>query len=316
MGALFVFPGQGSQQVGMGRAMVERYPAAAEVFAEAGRVLGFDLARICFEGPEEELRRTAMAQPALLATSIACLAPLRDAGMRPQMVAGHSLGEYTALVAAGALSFAEGLRLVARRGELMEAAAREAPGGMAAVLGLATEQVEQLCDACGASVANRNAPGQVVISGPTGALERVMAYARERGARRVMPLNVAGAFHSPSMAPAAEALRREIEAAELCRASVPVIANVSARPLQDPDEIRAALVEQLTGSVRWEESIRHAVAMGAERLIEIGPGTVLAGLFRRIVPELPVASVSDPATLEAVITGMSRHAAEEGSIRR
>jgi [acyl-carrier-protein] S-malonyltransferase len=301
MGILFVFPGQGSQQVGMGRAMARSSLSAGAVYADAERALGFNVARVCFEGPEEELRRTAITQPALLATSIACLAPLLEAGLLPDLVAGHSLGEYTALVAAGALSLAEGLRLVARRGELMEEAARQRPGGMAAVLGLATEQVEQLCEACGASVANRNAPGQVVISGPTRALEQVMARARERGARRVMPLNVAGAFHSPSMAPAAEALRREIEAAEMCRASVPVIANVSARPLQDPDEIRAALIAQLTGSVRWEESIRHAVAMGAERLIEIGPGTVLAGLSRRIVPELPVASVSDPATLEAVI---------------
>jgi [acyl-carrier-protein] S-malonyltransferase len=298
---IFVFPGQGSQQVGMGRAMAERYPRTAAVYAEAGRVLDFDVARLCFEGPEEELRRTAITQPALLATSIACLAVLREAGLQADVVAGHSLGEYSALVAAGALSLAAGLRLVARRGELMEAAAREAPGGMAAILGLATERVEQLCAACGASVANRNAPGQVVISGPSDALERAAARARELGARRVVPLNVAGAFHSPCMASAAAALRREIEAADLQRAKVPVIANVTAQPVQEPEEIRAALVEQLTGSVRWEESIHRAVAMGVDRLVEIGPGGVLAGLARRIAPELRAECVSDPESLAAAV---------------
>jgi [acyl-carrier-protein] S-malonyltransferase len=263
-------------------------------------VLGFDLAQLCFEGPEEELRRTAITQPALLATSIACLAPLRAMGAQPDLVAGHSLGEYTALVAAGALSLADGLRLVARRGELMEAAAREAPGGMAAILGLATEQIEQLCEESGATVANRNAPGQVVISGPAGAIERAVARARELGARRAVPLNVAGAFHSPCMASASAALRREIEATDLRSAAIPVIANVTARPVQAPQEIRAALVEQLTGSVRWEESIQRAVAMGADRLVEIGPGSVLAGLARRIAPDLHVASVGDPDSLVAM----------------
>jgi [acyl-carrier-protein] S-malonyltransferase len=301
MTVLWVFPGQASQQIGMGRAMAERYPSAAAVFVEARKVLGWDVAQVCFEGPEEELRRTAVAQPALLTASIACLAPLREAGHRPDLVAGHSLGEYTALVAANALTLAEGVRLVGRRGELMEAAAREAPGGMAAVLGLETEAVEALCAEAGVTLANRNAPGQAVISGPTEALERATALARERGARRVVPLNVSGAFHSPCMATAATAMRAEIEAADLRPADVPVIANVTAAPVRQPEEIRAALIDQLTGGVRWEESIRRAVAMGLVTLVEIGPGNVLTGLARRIAPDLQTVNVSEPADLGTMI---------------
>jgi [acyl-carrier-protein] S-malonyltransferase len=303
MGSLWVFPGQGAQQVGMGRAMAERYPAALAVYDAAGAALGWDVAGICWEGPEEELRRTAVTQPALLTTCLACAAPLRERGARPDLVAGHSVGEYAALVAAGALSLADGVRLVARRGAAMEEAARENPGGMAAVLGLSTETVEEICAATGASLANRNAPGQVILSGPAAALEAATALARERGARRVIPLNVSGAFHSPCMASAAEAMREILARVEIRRADVPVIANLTAEPVQEPETIRAALSGQLAGGVRWEESVRRAVAMGVTRVVELGPGGVLAGICKRIDPALPVVAVATPDDLEAVLAG-------------
>jgi [acyl-carrier-protein] S-malonyltransferase len=298
MASFWVFPGQGAQQVGMGRAMAERHRAAAAVYEEAGAALGYDLARVCWEGPEEELRRTRVTQPALVATCLACMAPLWERGARPDLLAGHSVGEYAALIAAGALSLADGLRLLARRGELMEAAGRETPGGMAAVLGLPTEAVEALAGETGVSLANRNAPGQVILSGPAAALERAMTLAKERGARRVLPLNVSGAFHSPCMAGAAAAFAEEIARAPIRRAEVPVIANLTAEPVQEPEAIRAALSGQLAGSVRWEESVRRAIQLGAATLVELGPGGVLAGLARRIDPSLVALSVADPEGLD------------------
>jgi [acyl-carrier-protein] S-malonyltransferase len=300
MGTLWVFPGQGAQQVGMGREMAERYPSACGVYEEASAALGWDVARLCWEGPEEELRRTAVTQPALVTTCLACLAPVREMGARPDLLAGHSVGEYAALIAGGALSLADGLRLVARRGELMEQAAREHPGGMAAVLGLATQIVEEICDSTGATLANRNAPGQVIVSGPLAALEQATALARERGARRVIPLNVAGAFHSACMASAATAMREELERVSLRPAEVPVIANLTAEPVRDPEAIRAALAGQLAGGVRWEESVRRARQMGATRVVEFGPGGVLSGMVKRIDAELAVAAVADPAGLAAL----------------
>lgn len=311
MAILWVFPGQGSQQVGMGRAMAQRYPEAAAVYAEASEALGYDLARVCWEGPEEELRRTAVTQPALVATCLACLAPLAARGAKPDFLAGHSVGEYAALIAAGALSLVEGVRLVARRGELMEAAARRTPGGMAAVLGLPTEVVEEVCARTGVTLANRNAPGQVILSGPAPALKQAMALARERGARRVVPLNVSGAFHSPCMASAAAQMREEIARADVRRAGAPVIANVTATPVQEPEEIRSALAGQLEGGVRWEESVRRAASLGVKTVVEFGPGGVLAGLVRRIDPGLTMLSVADPEGAEharARLDGGSSHA--------
>jgi [acyl-carrier-protein] S-malonyltransferase len=224
---------------------------------------------------------------------------MRESGARPDFAAGHSVGEYAALIAAGALSLSEGVRLVARRGELMEQAARERPGGMTAVLGLATEMLEEICAATGATLANRNAPGQGILSGPTPVLEAASALARERGARRVIPLNVAGAFHSPCMASAADAMCAELTRASIRRAEVPVIANLTAEPVQEPEAIRAALAGQLAGGVRWEESVRRAAALGADRVIEFGPGGVLVGMVRRIDPGLAVSVVADPDGLEA-----------------
>lgn len=300
MASLWVFPGQGAQAVGMGRAMAERFPSARAVYDAASAALGWDVARVCWEGPEQVLRRTAMTQPALVTTCLACMAPVWDAGARPILFAGHSVGEYAALIAAGSLSLADGVRLVARRGELMEQAARENPGGMAAVLGLDTEAAEAICEETGATLANRNAPGQVILSGPADSLERAMALARERGARRVLPLNVSGAFHSPCMASAASAMRQELARIEIRRAAFPVIANLTAEPVQEPDAIRAALGGQLAGGVRWEESVRRAATLGARRLVEFGPGGVLAGMVKRIDPALPAVTVAEPDGVDAV----------------
>jgi [acyl-carrier-protein] S-malonyltransferase len=279
--------------------MAERFPPARAVYEEASAALGWDVARLCWEGPEEELRRTAITQPALVTTCLACMAPLREEGARPELAAGHSVGEYAALIAAGALTLADGVRLVARRGELMEQAAREYPGGMTAVLGLEIQIAEEICEATGVTLANRNAPGQVILSGPAAALEAASALARERGARRVMPLNVSGAFHSPCMATAAAAMRVELDRVPIQPSAIPVIANLTAEPVQEPDAIRAALAGQLEGGVRWEESVRRAVSLGAARVLEFGPGGVLAGMVKRIDPELTVASIADPEGLEA-----------------
>jgi [acyl-carrier-protein] S-malonyltransferase len=290
----FIFPGQGSQAVGMGRDLYDSSPAARAVFDLADATLGLPLAQLCFEGPEEALTLTENAQPALLTMSVALLAALAGGleAIRPFVaresaaVAGHSLGEYSALVAAGALDFATALRLVRRRGELM-AAARE--GGMAAILGLDEAALEQACRlASGAGdevvIANYNAPGQLVISGAAAAVERASALAKELGAKRVVPLKVSAAFHSPLMRPAAEGLRPAIEQADVAEACVPVVANVTAAPLRQANELRAELIAQVTAPVRWIASVQYLAAAGADTFVEVGPGTVLAGLVKRIAP--------------------------------
>jgi [acyl-carrier-protein] S-malonyltransferase len=281
--------------------MAERFPEAAALYRRASDVLDYDLATLCFEGPEEELRRTSRAQPALLVTSLACLVPLTAAGVRPDLVAGHSLGEYTALVAAEALGFEDGVRLLARRGELMEEAGTRAPGTMAAVLGLDAEALQSLCEPLGVVLANLNAPGQVVISGERAAVEQAGARAAELGARRVVPLNVSAAFHSPLMAEAARGMERALAEAPLRPAAVPLIANTTAAPVQTPEEIRAALAPQMVSTVRWEESVRRAIAMGADTQVEAGAGNVLSGLARRIDRGLNIYTVNDPDSADAAI---------------
>ncbi len=303
-----VFPGQGSQHVGMGRALHEAFTPAREVFEEVDDALGQALSRLMFEGPEEELRLTANAQPALMAVSMAIVRCLEADG-RPvaaiaSHVAGHSLGEYSALAAAGALSLADTARLLRIRGEAMQKAVPVGEGAMAAILGLDLEAVRELSgeasqkgDLC--VVANDNAPGQVVVSGHAGAVERAVALAKERGARRAVPLPVSAPFHSPLMAPAAEAMRAALAEVELRAPVVPVIANVTAAPESDPGTIRDLLVEQVTGMVRWRESVAGFRALGIDRVVEIGAGRVLSGLVRRIDRGLAVAGVEDPAGLEA-----------------
>lgn len=283
----FQFPGQGSQAVGMGADLVDRYPEARAVFDEADDVLGFELSRLCWEGPEDELRATENAQPALLTHGVAAARVLTALGVAPAAAAGHSLGEFTAHVAAGSLEFADALRLVRVRGEAMAAAGGARPGTMAAIIGLDETRVERLCEEARGHdevlvAANYNSPGQIVISGSVEAVRRVIAGAKEHGARMAIELQVSGAFHSPLMEPAVEALREALDAIQVRAASIPVVANVDARPATDALAIRERLVEQLSGAVRWTECVLALRDMGVRKLVEPGPGHVLTGLVKRI----------------------------------
>jgi len=280
----FVFPGQGSQYVGMGKDLYERNEEARSIFQRADRLLGFPLSQICFEGPEEELRQTKNTQPAIFLHSIVLSHLL--ANNSAAMAAGHSLGEYSALVHAGSLSFEDGLRLVRLRGELMQQAGVEKPGTMAAVIGLQPSEVEELCREAEAfgivQPANFNSPGQIVISGSVEGVRKGMELAKARGARLAKELPVSGAFHSPLMASAGDGLRAALKETTINEAAIPVYTNVTARPVRQAEEIREMLYLQLTRPVRWEESIVNMAADGAGVFVEIGPGKVLQGLIKRI----------------------------------
>lgn len=303
----FLFPGQGSQTTGMGAALAAACPAAAEVFEQADDLLGFALSRLCFAGPDRELTPTEIAQPALLTCSWAALRSVAETLGEPALVAGHSLGEYTALLAAGALDFPTALRLVRRRGELMRDAAAARPGAMAAVLKLDDQAVAGLCDEADGVVvaANFNAPGQVVVSGEGGAVEAVMAAAKAAGGR-AMKLPVSGAFHSPLMQPAAEAMAAELAAADLHDARVPVYQNVTAAPAREAEALRQGLVDQITGSVQWTASVQAMAAAGLTRAVELGPGKVLRGLVGRIAPDLAVYNVAEPADADGLASWLER----------
>jgi len=301
-----VFPGGGSQYVSMGRDVYARYPAARRIFEEADAILGFPLSRLCFEGPEEELTDTVNAQPATLTTSAALLAALREQmgdKLVPDFVAGHSTGEYTALLAAGVFDFPSAIRLVRERGRLMKDAGQKQPGVMAAVLGLEAGPLRSICDEVGdVWLSNDNAPGQIVLSGSRLALERASQLAVERGARRVIPLTVSIASHSPLMAPAAESLAAIVAGLSLSRARVPIVGNVSASAIVEPADIRRELVQHITSLVRWTESVQYMVANGVQTCVEIGPKNVLSSLIKRIdrgVRVLSVGSVSDIEVLGA-----------------
>lgn len=287
----FQFPGQASQYVGMARDLYEAFPLARDFFAQAQEILGFDLAEVCFNGPEERLKQTAITQPAIFVHSAIVSALLRERGVVPDMAAGHSLGEYSALLAAGALSFAEGLRLVKRRGELMQQAGTIAPGTMAAIIGLDERAVAEVCaEASQAGVvqpANFNCPGQVVVSGAVQAVHRAMELARARGAKRVVELVVSGAFHSPLMEYAHRHMGEVLAAAEIRDAQIPVYANVTARPVRSAAEIRHLLHEQLSRPVLWQNTVQNMIADGATIFYEVGPGNVLRGLLMRINKEVP-----------------------------
>ncbi len=302
-----VFPGQGSQFVGMGKALAEAFDEARSVFQEADEILGFDLSRLCFEGPQDKLTDTINAQPALLVVSIATLKAIESQGIQlpdPAYVAGHSMGEYSALVRAGSLSFEDGLKLVRERGKQMKLAGERNPGGMAAIIALSEEKIEEACATASeqtgrpVQIANYNCPGQVVISGDKTALERAMEIARENGAKRVIPLAVSIAAHSPLMLSAASALAETIERTDIKPARIPVVANVSAAPMADPDEIRQELISQLTASVRWTESVEWMIGQGVDTFVEIGAGNVLSGLIRRINRKVKTLSVGDPEGME------------------
>ena len=285
----YIFPGQGSQSVGMGRDVYEQSAAARAIFDQAQAVLGFDLAQLCFAGPENELTATQNAQPALLTVSVALLAAMREAGMneQPAWTAGHSLGEYSALVAAGALEFADALRLVRRRGELM---AQANEGTMAAVMGLELEPLQTICadvqDLGACVVANQNAPGQLVISGAVEAVQAASERAKAAGAKRVMPLNVSAAFHSPLMQAAAAGLAETVAITPINDAAIPVIANTTAQPIRTVAEIKHELVAQVTAPVRWIDTIQTLAQHGVTQVVEIGAGSVLTGLVKRIAPDV------------------------------
>lgn len=291
----FVFPGQGSQCVGMGKELAGSCRVAADIFARADAALGYSISDMCFNGPEEDLKETINTQPALFVTSAAAYEVAREKGYDPACAAGHSIGEYAALYAAGAFTLEEGLSLVRTRARLMQSAAESNPGTMAAILGLSPEQVSEAVDkAFGAGIvaaANFNSPIQTVISGEVCAVERASEIALQMGAKRVVPLNVSGAFHSPLMQTAADALLQTLMAAKIEPLNVPVVANYTADIESTAAEVRDNLSKQLTGSVRWVESVTKMVDSGVESFVELGAGNVLAGLIKRIAPEAEISSV-------------------------
>ncbi|MEL6977056.1 MAG: ACP S-malonyltransferase [Pseudomonadota bacterium] len=312
-----VFPGQGSQSVGMGRALAEGSPAAKAVFEAVDDALGERLSALIWEGPSETLTLTENAQPALMAVSLAATAALEEAGAPPEryaaFVAGHSLGEYSALAAAGALSLGTAARLLRLRGQAMQAATPVGAGAMAAILGLELGAVEALAAEAAAAAgegavceaANDNAPGQVVVSGSAAAVEQAIAIAKDKGAKRALPLSVSAPFHCALMQPAAEAMEAALAEAAIAAPKVPLIANVAAAPVSDPAEIRALLVRQVTGRVRWRESMIRAAEEGVSELVEIGAGKVLSGLAKRIDKRLVGRSIGAPEDVAAFVEALA-----------
>jgi [acyl-carrier-protein] S-malonyltransferase len=299
-----LFAGQGSQTVGMGRDLCEKFEACRKVFTHANEVLGFDIQKICFEGPEDILTKTDNAQPGIFLTSLACLAALREqiTDLRFDATAGLSLGEFTALTAADACSFEDGLRMVQMRGRFMQEACDATNGGMASILNLDDAVLAEVCREADVEIANLNCPGQTVISGDKNKIAKAVELAKARGAKRAIPLVVAGAYHSRLMQSAREKVAAALANLPMSEPKVPVVSNVTARPASSVAEIKDLLVRQVTSPVCWSESMQWLIAQGFTRFIELGPGNVLAGLMRRINKDVEMLSVSDCATLEASLT--------------
>lgn len=305
----FIFPGQGAQSVGMGKDAYDAVPAARDLFLTADEQLGFPLSSIIFNGPDEDLKQTVKTQPALLATSMAYLEAIRGKGIEPDYVAGHSLGEYSALVCAGVLSFEEAVSIVRARGEYMEAAVPGGQGAMAAVLGADREALSELCKSITAEghvveLANMNCPGQIVISGSAQGVATAAERVKEAGGKRAIPLEVSGPFHSTLMKEAANRLADKLEQAAFNTPSVPVVANVTARPVEDAAAIRGLLVEQVYSPVLWHDSVEWMIAQGVDTFVEIGPGSVLSGLIKKIdksVKVINVNSLDSVSSLETVV---------------
>jgi [acyl-carrier-protein] S-malonyltransferase len=302
-----LFAGQGAQTVGMGRDLAEKFPTAKNLFGRANAVLGYDLGRICFEGPEPDLTKTDNAQPAIFLVGWIAFELLQEhlPALKFDATAGLSLGEFTALAAANAMSFEDALRVVRQRGRFMQEAAEASRGGMAAIIGLDEAAVREVCDESGVSLANLNCPGQIVISGPSDKLQQACELARTRGAKRALPLAVNGAYHSPLMAAAQPRLETVLNGVACQAPKVPVVSNVTAQPYGVTSEIRQRLVEQVTAPVRWEESMRYLLAQGFTRFIELGPGTALSGFMKRIDKNAQLFNVADASSLDSTVKALT-----------
>lgn len=298
----FLFPGQGSQAIGMGKEIAEKYPVAAQTFAEADEALGYKLSQLCFEGPEDQLKLTEITQPAIVTVSVAACRVLEEKGIKPDFVAGHSLGEYSAHVAAGTINFRDAVRTVRNRGKYMQEAVPVGVGAMAAILGMTADAVATVCrDAAQGEVceaANLNSPEQIVISGHAKAVERAVQLATERGAKKAVMLQVSAPFHCSLMKPAQERLARDLHELNFANPAVATVCNVDATVVKNADASRDALIRQVTGAVRWDDSVRFLIAQGAQAFVEVGPGKVLFGLMRQIDRAQKCLSVSDDASLQ------------------